>query len=130
MLAMNTIPTEIIIQTLHFNKIQQTARLHIQMITSPILAQGLSEVADSPRYPKLVEALQSLKVNGLIVLSIIRLFYVVYSQAPEFIFNNRRNSYAELYEGLKLAQRGRLEDQRGTEIKFEMPDFLKREQQV
>ena len=35
----------------------------------------------------------------------------------------------ELYEGLKLAQRGRLEDQRGTEIKFEMPDFLKREQQ-
>lgn len=32
----------------------------------------------------------------------------------------------ELYEGLKLAQRGRLEDQRGTEIKFEMPDFLKR----
>ena len=32
----------------------------------------------------------------------------------------------DLYEGLKLAQRGRLEDQRGTEIKFEMPDFLKR----
>ena len=39
-------------------------------------------------------------------------------------------SSAELYEGLKLAQRGRLEDQRGTEIKFEMPEFLKREQQV
>ena len=39
-------------------------------------------------------------------------------------------SFIELYEGLKLAQRGRLEDQRGTEIKFEMPDFLKREQQV
>ena len=38
--------------------------------------------------------------------------------------------FAELYEGLKLAQRGRLEDQRGTEIKFEMPEFLKREQQV
>ena len=37
---------------------------------------------------------------------------------------------SELYEGLKLAQRGRLEDQRGTEIKFEMPEFLKREQQV
>ena len=54
----------------------------------------------------------------------------ILSQAPEFISNNRRNSYAELYEGLKLAQRGRLEDQRGTEIKFEMPDFLKREQQV
>ena len=52
------------------------------------------------------------------------------SQALKFVFNNRRNSYAELYEGLKLAQRGRLEDQRGTEIKFEMPDFLKREQQV
>ena len=33
---------------------------------------------------------------------------------------------SDLYEGLKLAQRGRLEDQRGTEIKFEMPDFLKR----
>ncbi|XP_059083922.1 regulator of G-protein signaling loco-like isoform X2 [Tigriopus californicus] len=32
----------------------------------------------------------------------------------------------ELYEGLKLAQRGRLDDQRGTEINFEMPDFLKR----
>jgi len=32
----------------------------------------------------------------------------------------------DLYEGLKLAQRGRLEDQRGTEIKFEMPEFLKR----
>ena len=29
-----------------------------------------------------------------------------------------------------MAQRGRLEDQRGTEIKFEMPEFLKREQQV
>ena len=54
----------------------------------------------------------------------------ILSQALKFIFNNRRNSYAELYEGLKLAQRGRLEDQRGTEIKFEMPDFLKREQQV
>ena len=25
-----------------------------------------------------------------------------------------------------MAQRGRLEDQRGTEIKFEMPEFLKR----
>jgi len=31
-----------------------------------------------------------------------------------------------LYEGLKIAQRGRLEDQRGTEINFEMPEFLKR----
>ena len=35
-------------------------------------------------------------------------------------------SSPDLYEGLKLAQRGRLEDQRGTEIKFEMPEFLKR----
>ncbi|KAK6635518.1 hypothetical protein RUM44_000770 [Polyplax serrata] len=31
----------------------------------------------------------------------------------------------ELYEGLKRAQRNRLEDQRGTEINFELPDFLK-----
>lgn len=31
-----------------------------------------------------------------------------------------------MYEGLKIAQRGRLEDQRGTEINFEMPEFLKR----
>ena len=49
------------------------------------------------------------------------------------LFINKSNltfSSAELYEGLKLAQRGRLEDQRGTEIKFEMPEFLKREQQV
>ncbi|XP_031780001.1 regulator of G-protein signaling loco isoform X3 [Nasonia vitripennis] len=30
-----------------------------------------------------------------------------------------------LYEGLKRAQRSRLEDQRGTEINFELPDFLK-----
>ena len=38
----------------------------------------------------------------------------------------QRFFFADLYEGLKLAQRGRLEDQRGTEIRFEMPDFLKR----
>ncbi|XP_068977951.1 regulator of G-protein signaling loco isoform X3 [Bombus flavifrons] len=31
----------------------------------------------------------------------------------------------DLYEGLKRAQRSRLEDQRGTEINFELPDFLK-----
>lgn len=30
-----------------------------------------------------------------------------------------------MYEGLKRAQRSRLEDQRGTEINFELPDFLK-----
>uniref|UniRef100_A0A8D8Q0L3 Regulator of G-protein signaling loco n=2 Tax=Cacopsylla melanoneura TaxID=428564 RepID=A0A8D8Q0L3_9HEMI len=30
-----------------------------------------------------------------------------------------------IYEGLKRAQRCRLEDQRGTEINFELPDFLK-----
>ncbi|XP_043461403.1 regulator of G-protein signaling loco isoform X3 [Leptopilina heterotoma] len=30
-----------------------------------------------------------------------------------------------LYEGLKRAQRSRLEDQRGTEINYELPDFLK-----
>lgn len=34
----------------------------------------------------------------------------------------------DLYEGLKRAQRSRLEDQRGTEINFEMPDFLKNEE--
>lgn len=32
---------------------------------------------------------------------------------------------SELYEGLSRAQRSRLEDQRGTEINFELPDFLK-----
>lgn len=31
----------------------------------------------------------------------------------------------DLLEGLKRAQRFRLEDQRGTEINFELPDFLK-----
>lgn len=31
----------------------------------------------------------------------------------------------ELYEGLSRAQGSRLEDQRGTEINFELPDFLK-----
>ncbi|XP_071054310.1 regulator of G-protein signaling loco isoform X2 [Onthophagus taurus] len=31
----------------------------------------------------------------------------------------------ELYEGLSRAQRSRLEDQRGTEINYELPDFLK-----
>lgn len=34
-------------------------------------------------------------------------------------------NFPALYEGLKRAQRSRLEDQRGTEINFEMPDFLK-----
>lgn len=33
--------------------------------------------------------------------------------------------FIDLYEGLKRAQRSRLEDQRGTEINFELPDFLK-----
>lgn len=33
--------------------------------------------------------------------------------------------YLDLLEGLKRAQRFRLEDQRGTEINFELPDFLK-----
>lgn len=36
-----------------------------------------------------------------------------------------RSESDELYEGLKRAQRSRLEDQRGTEINFELPDFLK-----
>ena len=30
-----------------------------------------------------------------------------------------------LYEGLQIMRKGRLEDQRGTEISFEIPDFLK-----
>lgn len=34
-------------------------------------------------------------------------------------------NFSELLEGLKRAQRSRLEDQRGTEINFELPDFLK-----
>lgn len=33
--------------------------------------------------------------------------------------------FLELYEGLSRALRSRLEDQRGTEINFELPDFLK-----
>lgn len=33
--------------------------------------------------------------------------------------------FVDLLEGLKRAQRFRLEDQRGTEINFELPDFLK-----
>lgn len=33
--------------------------------------------------------------------------------------------FIDLLEGLKRAQRFRLEDQRGTEINFELPDFLK-----
>ncbi|XP_058840663.1 regulator of G-protein signaling loco-like, partial [Topomyia yanbarensis] len=36
-----------------------------------------------------------------------------------------RSQNDELLEGLKRAQRSRLEDQRGTEINFELPDFLK-----
>lgn len=35
-----------------------------------------------------------------------------------------------LYEGLKRAQMCRLEDQRGTEINFELPEFLKRREAV
>lgn len=34
-------------------------------------------------------------------------------------------SYTDFLEGLKRAQRFRLEDQRGTEINCELPDFLK-----
>ncbi len=32
-----------------------------------------------------------------------------------------------LYEGLQIMRKGRLEDQRGTEINCEIPDFLKRD---
>ncbi|KAG7153808.1 Regulator of G-protein signaling loco-like, partial [Homarus americanus] len=38
---------------------------------------------------------------------------------------NVKQENDELYEGLKRAQRSRLDDQRGTEINFELPDFLK-----
>ena len=55
--------------------------------------------------------------------------FVAISQVYECQNIQHEFTLSELYEGLKLAQRGRLEDQRGTEIKFEMPDFLKREQQ-
>ncbi|XP_050429908.1 regulator of G-protein signaling loco [Adelges cooleyi] len=41
------------------------------------------------------------------------------------IHNEGQTESDALYEGLKRAQRSRLEDQRGTEINFEMPDFLK-----
>ncbi|XP_026461742.1 regulator of G-protein signaling loco-like [Ctenocephalides felis] len=37
----------------------------------------------------------------------------------------RQSESDELLEGLNRAQRARLEDQRGTEINFELPDFLK-----
>ncbi|KAF6216900.1 hypothetical protein GE061_001250 [Apolygus lucorum] len=43
---------------------------------------------------------------------------------PSSKFESRSESDV-LYEGLKRAQRSRLEDQRGTEINFELPDFLK-----
>ena len=37
-----------------------------------------------------------------------------------------RDHETALYEGLKRAQRSRLEDQRGTEINSELPDFLRK----
>lgn len=45
-------------------------------------------------------------------------------------FNNTNETNCEhpeisLYEGLQIMRRGRFEDQRGTEIRFEIPDFLK-----
>lgn len=42
-----------------------------------------------------------------------------------FFFTNDIYIFSELYEGLSRALRSRLEDQRGTEINFELPDFLK-----
>jgi len=36
----------------------------------------------------------------------------------------------ELLEGLKRAQLARLEDQRGTEINFDLPDFLKNKENL
>ncbi len=48
---------------------------------------------------------------------------MLFLNVEKFHFNH---FFSDLYEGLKIAQRGRLEDQRGTEINFEMPEFLKR----
>ena len=41
-------------------------------------------------------------------------------QAPE-----AENSELTLYEGLQIMRKGRFEDQRGTEICFEIPEFLR-----
>lgn len=54
------------------------------------------------------------------VLLIIKLEISLFKYRIIFIF-----IFIDLYEGLKRAQRSRLEDQRGTEINFELPDFLK-----
>ncbi|KAF7275388.1 hypothetical protein GWI33_011801, partial [Rhynchophorus ferrugineus] len=43
---------------------------------------------------------------------------------PLGVFGGSQRGFLELVEGLTRAQR-RLEDQRGTEINFELPDFLK-----
>ncbi len=56
----------------------------------------------------------------IIMLSLVVQLFVVLPGWYKSVF------FPDLYEGLKIAQRGRLEDQRGTEIKFEMPEFLKR----
>ncbi|XP_036330534.1 regulator of G-protein signaling loco-like [Rhagoletis pomonella] len=47
-------------------------------------------------------------------------------QMPERVAENQD----ELLEGLKRAQLARLEDQRGTEINFELPDFLKNKENL
>ncbi|XP_069967157.1 regulator of G-protein signaling loco isoform X4 [Bactrocera oleae] len=47
-------------------------------------------------------------------------------QVPERVAENQD----ELLEGLKRAQLARLEDQRGTEINFELPDFLKNKENL
>lgn len=68
---------------------------------------------------------------------------IIMTQDPAALVTKRRGSNSsnptnpkskqenndELYEGLKRAQRSRLDDQRGTEINFELPDFLKCDQQ-
>lgn len=50
------------------------------------------------------------------------LFHDVINKIPLDLFIAK---FLELLEGLNRAQRARLEDQRGTEINFELPDFLK-----
>ncbi|XP_037922272.1 regulator of G-protein signaling loco isoform X4 [Hermetia illucens] len=46
------------------------------------------------------------------------------------VTGHRTEKHEEFLEGLKRAQRARLEDQRGTEINSELPDFLKNKENL
>ncbi len=54
-------------------------------------------------------------------------------KSNQFLARNFQNLYkhyfqeTQLYEGLKRMTQGRLDDQRGTEINMELPDFLKQD---